>query len=139
MFLAANLAAHEFFRRPAGGCGHFVFPPSRSIVLATTEADWHGDGRIELVADIPTRDLDSFVQQSKLPPLTPGAPEGWIESILKDHQEKELADVLRAGKPEDFQQNYQSIRESPSGRDRGVIAQQLHNDKTRIYIDLNCF
>lgn len=118
----------------AAKCGNIHFPSRPTVVWSRSDDSWNGDSAIRLVVDLSNSDLGGFEKLSALPPPVPGLPEGWLESRGKI---KELADVIRSGKPEDFQHIDQDPPAAPYPT--GVVLQRTGPEKTRVYIGINCF
>jgi hypothetical protein len=119
----------------AAFCGniHFQSPPRVVFTERSGNPPPNGDTSIRLVVDVPNTDIGYFEKLSDLPEPTPGPPEVWASSYLKD---KALSDEIKAGGPADFQHVLQDRNGTPYSR--LVVIQKTQRPDTRIYISASC-
>ena len=120
--------------RDAESCGNVHFKSRPSVVFAEYNDNVGGaEFSVRLVVDVPDADVESFKTLSDLPEPTPGPPEAWSDSFLKD---KAISDGIKAGGPADFQHVLQERDSTPYSR--LVVIQKTPRPETRIYVYTGC-
>ncbi|MGL6234636.1 MAG: hypothetical protein ACRC20_04770 [Segniliparus sp.] len=102
------------------------------VVSAGRQIGGGGDKLIQIVADIPSGDVQSFKDLSGLHSFTPGVPEAWAENYWKGSG---LAETVKASGASNGEHE-----EDAAGGSVGkwIVVRAKDGGETRVYIRLAC-
>ncbi|MFF2086964.1 hypothetical protein ACFVVM_24585 [Nocardia sp. NPDC058176] len=110
-------------------CGGVLFPNTAEAVFSKGDLYFGGDRLIEVVADIPTADVEEFSAQSGFGTFRPGVPSAWKATFWS---ESGLGEVLQ----EDSENAHFS--ESSLTPARWVVLHSPDREHVRVFVRTMC-